>query len=84
MYRAWAHLLYLLESENMLMLIPPFHLFPLLQPSLADFQSAFQVVFVDPSGHLNMCADMTACTYKQVGLGKHLGKLDWLSLVCFQ
>uniref|UniRef100_A0A674DQ49 Nucleolar protein 6 n=1 Tax=Salmo trutta TaxID=8032 RepID=A0A674DQ49_SALTR len=35
-------------------------------PSLAEFHTAFQVVFVDPSGHLNMCADMTACTYKQV------------------
>ncbi|XP_038125796.1 nucleolar protein 6 [Cyprinodon tularosa] len=35
-------------------------------PSLAEFQSAFQVVFVDPSGHLNMCAGMTACTYKQL------------------
>uniref|UniRef100_A0A3Q1HD25 Nucleolar protein 6 n=1 Tax=Anabas testudineus TaxID=64144 RepID=A0A3Q1HD25_ANATE len=35
-------------------------------PSLAEFHSAFQVVFVDPSGHLNMCADMTACTYKQL------------------
>ncbi|XP_068616860.1 nucleolar protein 6 [Brachionichthys hirsutus] len=35
-------------------------------PSLPEFHSAFQVVFVDPSGHLNMCADMTACTYKQL------------------
>ncbi|KAL0979774.1 hypothetical protein UPYG_G00189470 [Umbra pygmaea] len=35
-------------------------------PSLAEFHNVFQVVFVDPSGHLNMCADMTACTYKQV------------------
>ncbi|XP_008286956.1 nucleolar protein 6 [Stegastes partitus] len=35
-------------------------------PSLAEFHNAFQVVFVDPSGHLNMCADMTACTYKQL------------------
>ncbi|XP_037114528.1 nucleolar protein 6 [Syngnathus acus] len=35
-------------------------------PSMADFHDAFQVVFIDPSGHLNMCADMTACTYKQV------------------
>uniref|UniRef100_A0A8D3DKR0 Nucleolar protein 6 n=1 Tax=Scophthalmus maximus TaxID=52904 RepID=A0A8D3DKR0_SCOMX len=35
-------------------------------PPLAEFHSAFQVVFVDPSGHLNMCADMTACTYKQL------------------
>uniref|UniRef100_A0A8C9XKN0 Nucleolar protein 6 n=1 Tax=Sander lucioperca TaxID=283035 RepID=A0A8C9XKN0_SANLU len=31
-----------------------------------EFHDAFQVVFVDPSGHLNMCADMTACTYKQL------------------
>ncbi|XP_051923336.1 nucleolar protein 6 [Hippocampus zosterae] len=35
-------------------------------PSLADFHDAFQVVFIDPSGHLNMCADMTACTYQQL------------------
>uniref|UniRef100_A0AAQ5XVI0 Nucleolar protein 6 n=1 Tax=Amphiprion ocellaris TaxID=80972 RepID=A0AAQ5XVI0_AMPOC len=35
-------------------------------PTLAEFHSAFQVVFVDPSGHLNMCADMTACTYMQL------------------
>ncbi|KAJ8006168.1 hypothetical protein DPEC_G00125440 [Dallia pectoralis] len=35
-------------------------------PSLAEFHSVFQVVFVDPSGHLNMCADMTASTYKWV------------------
>ncbi|XP_055741967.1 nucleolar protein 6-like, partial [Salvelinus fontinalis] len=34
-------------------------------PSLAEFHSAFQVEFVDPSGHLNMCADMTSCTYNQ-------------------
>jgi len=38
----------------------------LLQPSLQDFQAAFSVVFVDPSGHLNLLADMTAFTYKQV------------------
>ncbi|XP_041957750.1 nucleolar protein 6 [Alosa sapidissima] len=35
-------------------------------PSLSDFHSAFQVVFVDPSGHLNLCADMTTQTYKQI------------------
>ncbi|KAM4576086.1 nucleolar protein 6 [Odontesthes bonariensis] len=35
-------------------------------PSLTEFHDAFQVVFVDPSGHLNMCADMTACAYKQL------------------
>ncbi|KAJ8414951.1 hypothetical protein AAFF_G00024740 [Aldrovandia affinis] len=35
-------------------------------PSLSEFHSAFQVVFVDPSGHLNLCADMTANTYKHI------------------
>ncbi|KYO18444.1 nucleolar protein 6 [Alligator mississippiensis] len=35
-------------------------------PTLADFQQAFEVVFVDPSGLVNLCADMTASTYKQV------------------
>ncbi|KAJ7335150.1 hypothetical protein JRQ81_013091, partial [Phrynocephalus forsythii] len=35
-------------------------------PSLSDFHRAFQVVFVDPSGLLNLCADMTASTYKQI------------------
>ncbi|XP_062874179.1 nucleolar protein 6 isoform X2 [Trichomycterus rosablanca] len=35
-------------------------------PSLPEFHSAFQVVFVDPSGHLNLCADMTAFTYRQI------------------
>ncbi|KAG8131313.1 hypothetical protein E2320_017935 [Naja naja] len=35
-------------------------------PSLTDFHQAFQVVFVDSSGLVNLCADMTANTYKQV------------------
>ncbi|XP_033020116.1 nucleolar protein 6 [Lacerta agilis] len=35
-------------------------------PTLADFHAAFQVVFVDPSGLVNLCADMTASTYKQI------------------
>ncbi|XP_048851490.1 nucleolar protein 6 isoform X2 [Brienomyrus brachyistius] len=35
-------------------------------PTLSEFHDSFQVVFVDPSGHLNLCADMTANTYKQV------------------
>ncbi|KAM3867565.1 nucleolar protein 6 [Diretmus argenteus] len=46
-------------------------------PSLAELQSAFQVVFVDPSGHLNMCADMTACTYKQVQHEASLSMQFW-------
>ncbi|XP_053148481.1 nucleolar protein 6 isoform X2 [Hemicordylus capensis] len=37
-----------------------------LLPTLADFHGAFQVVFVDPSGLVNLCADMTAGTYKQI------------------
>uniref|UniRef100_UPI00398EAFAB nucleolar protein 6 n=1 Tax=Pristiophorus japonicus TaxID=55135 RepID=UPI00398EAFAB len=35
-------------------------------PSLADFQQAFEVVFVDPSGFVNLCAEMTASKYKQI------------------
>ncbi|XP_063151962.1 nucleolar protein 6 [Candoia aspera] len=35
-------------------------------PSLTDFHQAFQVVFVDSSGLVNLCADMTANTYKQI------------------
>uniref|UniRef100_K7G936 Nucleolar protein 6 n=1 Tax=Pelodiscus sinensis TaxID=13735 RepID=K7G936_PELSI len=41
-------------------------------PSLDDFHQAFDVVFVDPSGLVNLCADMTASKYKQVQLeAKH-------------
>ncbi|OXB79791.1 UNVERIFIED_CONTAM: hypothetical protein H355_012851 [Colinus virginianus] len=36
------------------------------RPSLADFHHAFEVVFVDPSGLVNLCADMTASKYHQV------------------
>ncbi|XP_006863097.1 PREDICTED: nucleolar protein 6 isoform X2 [Chrysochloris asiatica] len=35
-------------------------------PALADFHQAFPVVFLDFSGHLNLCADVTASTYHQV------------------
>ncbi|KAG8456873.1 hypothetical protein GDO86_002603 [Hymenochirus boettgeri] len=35
-------------------------------PALSDFHQAFEVVFVDPLGVVNLCADMTACKYKQV------------------
>ncbi|XP_057214658.1 nucleolar protein 6 isoform X2 [Triplophysa rosa] len=35
-------------------------------PSIPEFHMAFSVVFVDPSGHLNLCADMTTFTYKQI------------------
>nr|XP_047904507.1 nucleolar protein 6 isoform X2 [Anser cygnoides] len=37
-------------------------------PALADFHQAFEVVFVDPSGLVNLCADMTASKYHQVQL----------------
>lgn len=36
------------------------------QPVLDDFHQAFEVVFVDPSGLVNLCADMTASKYHQV------------------
>ncbi|XP_063309894.1 nucleolar protein 6 [Pelobates fuscus] len=35
-------------------------------PSIDDFQQAFDVVFVDPLGLVNLCSDMTAAKYKQV------------------
>ncbi|NWT53831.1 NOL6 protein, partial [Erythrocercus mccallii] len=35
-------------------------------PVLDDFHRAFEVVFVDPSGLVNLCADMTASKYHQV------------------
>ncbi|XP_006898604.1 PREDICTED: nucleolar protein 6 [Elephantulus edwardii] len=42
-------------------------------PALADFHQAFPVVFLDPSGCLNLCADVTASTYHQV---QHEAKLS--------
>ena len=39
-----------------------------LQPSKADFHSGFDVVFVDPSGYLNLCAGMTAAQYRRVSV----------------
>ncbi|KAB1252202.1 Nucleolar protein 6 [Camelus dromedarius] len=35
-------------------------------PALADFHQVFPVVFLDSSGRLNLCADVTASTYRQV------------------
>ncbi|XP_063814035.1 nucleolar protein 6 isoform X2 [Pseudophryne corroboree] len=35
-------------------------------PTVADFHQAFEVVFVDPLGIVNLCADMTAAKYRQV------------------
>ncbi|KAM4706920.1 nucleolar protein 6 isoform 2-T2 [Discoglossus pictus] len=35
-------------------------------PALSDFHQAFAVVFVDPLGLVNLCADMTANKYKQI------------------
>ncbi|XP_015283672.1 PREDICTED: nucleolar protein 6 [Gekko japonicus] len=35
-------------------------------PTLTDFHRAFQVVFVDSSGLVNLCADMSASKYKQI------------------
>ncbi|KAM3939859.1 nucleolar protein 6 [Leptodactylus fuscus] len=35
-------------------------------PSISDFHQAFEVVFVDPLGIVNLCADMTAAKYRQI------------------
>jgi len=36
------------------------------RPSLEDFHSAFDVVFIDASGYLNLCADMSEAHYRLV------------------
>ncbi|KAJ7384542.1 Nucleolar protein 6 [Desmophyllum pertusum] len=35
-------------------------------PSKADFHAGFDVVFVDPSGYLNLCAGMTVAQYRRL------------------
>nr|XP_012318628.1 nucleolar protein 6 isoform X2 [Aotus nancymaae] len=46
-------------------------------PALADFHQAFSVVFLDSSGCLNLCADVTASTYHQV---QHEARLSMMLL----
>uniref|UniRef100_A0A671KPG3 Nucleolar protein 6 n=1 Tax=Sinocyclocheilus anshuiensis TaxID=1608454 RepID=A0A671KPG3_9TELE len=46
-------------------------------PSLPEFHAAFSVVFVDPSGHLNLLADMTAFTYKRIQHEASLSLTFW-------
>lgn len=46
-------------------------------PALADFHQAFAVVFLDSSGRLNLCADVTASTYHQV---QHEAQLSMMLL----
>ncbi|XP_007948870.2 nucleolar protein 6 [Orycteropus afer afer] len=46
-------------------------------PALADFHQAFSVVFLDSSGRLNLCADVTASTYHQV---QHEARLSMVLL----
>ena len=36
------------------------------RPSMEDFHSAFDVVFIDASGYLNLCADVSAAHYRLV------------------
>lgn len=52
------------------------------QPTLAEFHQLFAVVFVDPSGRLNLCADVTASTYNQVPSGPPPGSSICLSSDC--
>uniref|UniRef100_A0A9R1SEN8 Nucleolar protein 6 n=2 Tax=Cyprinus carpio TaxID=7962 RepID=A0A9R1SEN8_CYPCA len=46
-------------------------------PSLPEFHAAFSVVFVDPSGHLNLLADMTVFTYKRIQHEASLSLTFW-------
>ncbi|KAM6170327.1 nucleolar protein 6 isoform 2-T2 [Rhynchocyon petersi] len=46
-------------------------------PTPADFHQAFPVVFLDSSGRLNLCADVTASTYHQV---QHEARLSMVLL----
>ncbi|KAK3732920.1 hypothetical protein QZH41_012680 [Actinostola sp. cb2023] len=43
-----------------------------VHPSLSDFHSAFDVVFIDPSGYLNLCANLSKDLYLRV---RHEAKL---------
>ena len=36
------------------------------RPTIVDFRKAFDVVFVDVTGYLNLCADVSLSTYHQV------------------
>ncbi|KAG2466609.1 NOL6 protein, partial [Polypterus senegalus] len=48
-----------------------------LGPTLSEFHSAFQVVFIDPSGFANVFADMTTNQYKQVQHEAQLSMQVW-------
>ena len=39
------------------------------RPALSDFHDAFEVVFVDSTGYVNLCAGMSTATYNRVGVG---------------
>ena len=51
------------------------------RPSLEDFHSAFDVVFVDTTGYVNLCADMSASHYRLVFTLLHVSMLVILCLV---
>jgi len=42
------------------------------RPSLDDFHSAFDVVFIDATGYVNLCADMSTVHYKLVPVLNYL------------
>ncbi|XP_022104719.1 nucleolar protein 6-like [Acanthaster planci] len=44
-------------------------------PALKDFHQHFDVVFLDSSGYLNFCADMTKATFQQVRHEANLAKV---------
>ena len=53
-----------LALKNQLFLILLIHY--VLQPDLAAFHSVYDVVFVDPSGYLNLCSNMRKSTFRLV------------------
>uniref|UniRef100_A0A8C2FG60 Nucleolar protein 6 n=1 Tax=Cyprinus carpio TaxID=7962 RepID=A0A8C2FG60_CYPCA len=69
--------IYLLFLACSVLVASPCLSFLLLQPSLPEFHAAFSVVFVDPSGHLNLLADMTVFTYKRIQHEASLSLTFW-------
>ena len=51
------------------------------RPSLEDFHSAFDIVFIDTTGYLNLCADMSAAHYQLVFILFYYHKLIFVFVV---
>uniref|UniRef100_A0A8C1CTG5 Nucleolar protein 6 n=2 Tax=Cyprinus carpio TaxID=7962 RepID=A0A8C1CTG5_CYPCA len=67
---------YLLSTHKVGKTMNPYQLIYLLFLA-CSFHAAFSVVFVDPSGHLNLLADMTVFTYKRIQHEASLSLTFW-------